>query len=130
VEAVALCVRCRGEFTKEQIAGVSSCPRCESKGVPADPRERVAVTLTWHELRLLVIWAENWAARCDETEPENDARGAVYGIARAIEEQHPSRAAKSALTLSGELAQLREKYPSLEVVGGNITPGNKPPEVQ
>ena len=128
-EMHARCLRCRGEFTEEQIAGANACPGCGSKGVPADPARDVTIETNWHELRVLLIWAEQWAARCEESDPEGDASGLVYAIARAFEAQHPTLADKRALTLSGEMAQLKEKYPKMEV-HGDIQPGNKPPRVQ
>lgn len=119
----AWCVDCGGRFTEEQIEGASCCPGCGSAGVPCSPNDDVQVAINWHELRVLTIWAENYAGQTDKRTAENDnsdGRSAkpllptVKAIARRLQAQFPTR---TPLTLSGELAQLKAEYPGLEVAG-------------
>lgn len=64
----------------------------------------VEIKINWHELRILGIWAENYAASLKEKNPELQRTVAV--ICGRIQAQHPEM--KAPLTMSGELAQLRE----------------------
>lgn len=95
-----LCLRCRAEV--EPSDNLSACPACGARGVPADTADRVTVTVTWHELRVLIIWAERWAS--DHAASDPDMRKVVYGIADALQLQHLD---KHALTFAGELSSLR-----------------------
>lgn len=125
---VSWCVDCGSRFTQKEIANAFACPKCGSIGIPCAPADDVDVKINWHELRILVIWAENWAAM-----PRDDPRRGpiplshtVKAIAKRLQEQYPTRVA---LTLSGELAELSDKY-EIEV-HGNIQPDHdaKPPKV-
>jgi len=114
-EIVAWCVDCGSKFTQEQIEDQYACPTCDSTGIPCTPKDDVNVNINWHELRILVIWAENYAAIHKDETPTMSVT--VRSIAKRLQEQYPS---KTALTLAGELAELGEKY-DIEVYG-NIQP--------
>ena len=108
----ARCTDCEGEFTEEQIAGASSCPGCGSVCIPCDPANDVQVTINWHELRILGVWAENWALKHRDSDPRMCAT--IKTIARRLERQHPKR---TPLTLTGEIAEI----PGAELhVGGGL----------
>lgn len=84
--------------------GLKACPQCGSKGLPCDDADQVTVSVNWHELRVLCVWAERWAI--EKVEPSNSGgRGTVYAIADRIRAQHPSR---GSLTLSGDINELRD----------------------
>lgn len=106
------CVPCGAEFSEAETEGSQGCPSCGNAGVPMAIADDVTVTINWHELRILGIWADQWAGVCDENEPEHDSKSAVAGILRRLQAQHPDR---PPLTLGGELDQLRETFPELEV---------------
>lgn len=106
------CTRCATEFSEADIEGANGCPKCGAKGVPMLIKNDVTIRVNWHELRILGIWADNWAGACDEREPEGgDAKLTVAAILRRIQAQHPER---DPLTLLGELQQLQESYPEME----------------
>ena len=106
--AVARCVTCRSEFTEEQIKGANACPSCGSDGVPADPRKDVTITINPHELRILTIWASNWAAeKCDD-----GARRSLKGILGALRHQLPG----VALTFLDEVKELAAAGHDVQVV--------------
>lgn len=111
-EKVARCLICNEEFTTEEIKGASCCLKCGNKGTPADPKEDVTIKINWHELRILSIWAENWARKCDK---DDDAKMkcvlTVNCIARRIQKQHPD---KTPLTLSGEIEGLKKSHDGVE----------------
>jgi hypothetical protein len=94
------CVRCGSEFSEVETAGARGCPNCGATSVPMAIAQDVTVKVNWHELRVLGIWANNWAAVCDEQDPTGDAKGAIAGTLRRLEAQHPNR---PPLTLMGEL---------------------------
>jgi predicted nucleic acid-binding Zn-ribbon protein len=116
----ARCVRCGGEFTEAQIAGASACPVCGSKGVPASPANDRDVRINWHELRVLCIWAENWAGHC-EAKADESMVDLIHTIAARLQAQHPDMAP---LTLTGEIQQLRDAGYSVETSG--LPGGDKP----
>ena len=69
----------------------------------------MTVKINWHELRILTIWAENWASRCKEDNATMPVT--VEAIARRLEKQYPK---KTPLTLAGEVGQLRND-PNFEI---------------
>lgn len=120
------CVRCGSEFSEAETENAEGCPKCGSTGVPCAIKDDVTVRINWHELRILGIWADNWAAACDEREPGKDGKGAVTGILQRLQAQHPER---TPLTLLGELKQVQEEYPDMEVTDGSgkvLLPRKKP----
>ena len=124
LEIVAWCVDCGVRFTQQAIQDKYACPSCGLVGIPCTPKDDVEIKINWHELRILVIWAENWAA-IERDEP-NDMSKTLLAIAKRLQNQFPSR---TALTLAGELAELGDKY-EIEV-HGNIQPNPdaKPPKI-
>lgn len=125
------CVDCGGRFTEEEVTGATCCPKCKSGGVPADTAKDVVVEVNWHELRILGIWAENWAVQ-HARETANGMVNTVHSITRRLQQQFPELAA---LTLSQEIAELPSNLakggievskietdvpkPPLQVVNGN-----------
>lgn len=55
------CVVCRSEFSDDEIVGALQCPKCGDTGVPMSISEDIEVKINWHELRILCIWAKNFA---------------------------------------------------------------------
>ena len=108
--ATIRCTICRSEFTDEQIEGANSCPTCQRQSVPERISEDVTVTINWHELRILGMWAENWAIKNDDASMVHTVRV----ITSLLQQQHPE---KSSLTMSGELRDLRH---AVEDKGGSI----------
>jgi uncharacterized CHY-type Zn-finger protein len=108
-QTVARCIICDYEATEEECRTISSCPRCHHKGVPSDPAEDVTIKINWHELRILGIWAENYASTIEDQTP--GSRMVVASIADRIQKQFPD---KIPLTLSAELRELKKHYPTLE----------------
>jgi hypothetical protein len=104
----ARCVACRAEFTEEQIDRLTTaCPKCGELGTPSDPRVDTTIQINPHELRVLTIWASNWA------EKHCDASSGRYlkGILGAIRKQLP-----------GVLLTMREEYQDMaKVTGSDVT---------
>lgn len=96
-----LCLRC-GVWS-DPPEGATACPSCGGTGSPASANEMVEVRITWHELRVLTIWAERWA----NLERQEDRAGmlkVVYGIADRLQSQYLDR---PGLTFASEIAELR-----------------------
>ena len=113
-EKTIRCTRCGSEFSEAETEGAGGCPACGSTGIPMHMSDDVTVRVNWHELRILGIWADNWAGTVDQQDPACDAKGAMTGILSRLQAQHPG---KPPLTLGGELKLLRETYPEIEAVG-------------
>lgn len=110
------CTDCAAEFTDEELEGKSACPTCGTASVPSSIADDVTIRINWHELRILGIFASNWAERCDEG-PAKTAR-CVRSILKRIHAQHPERAP---LTLAEEFAELTT-LGDIEVhSGGKVT---------
>jgi predicted RNA-binding Zn-ribbon protein involved in translation (DUF1610 family) len=101
---VMWCVDCGARFTNEEIKGWG-CPKCGNQGVPCDTEKDTTVEINWHELHILVVWAENWAQnrRASSTKDDQKMPITVSAIARRLQAQKP---AFGPLTLSGEIASL------------------------
>src|SRR3990172_8589671 len=110
------CTRCDFE-TQEPVSG-SACPFCGDEGIPMDPARDLRIRVNWHELRILVMWAMNWAARADD--PPSGAR-AVAAIARRLAHQKPDPSWPG-LTMADDLVELsewaQENAGGMKVVGG------------
>lgn len=85
--------------------GLNACPACGSTALPCAWADEVSVTVNWHALRVLIIWAENW-------QRERKLGRAVYAIAGRIRAQHPDRIP---LTLAEELGEVAGQYPGMAV---------------
>lgn len=100
------CIDCGARFTDEEIKGWG-CPTCGSQGVPCGTDQDVTVEINWHELRVLVIWAENYAASCKRNAGADRSSEkmplTVSAIARRLQRQHPDL---TPLTLAEEIAAL------------------------
>ncbi len=88
----------------ESFEGLQACPECGSTSRPCPGDEQVTVTVNWHELHLLCVWAENW-------QREQQLGRTVYAIARRLTAQHPDR---RPLTLATELGEVAKDH-DLEV---------------
>lgn len=118
------CVRCGARFEEAEIEGATACPKCGHKGVPCDVNQDVRVIVNWHELRILGIWAENWAQRNCADDPQ--MLEVVHAIVRRLQQQQPSL---TPLTLSGELTQIKDHGYDVEgynVAKNSVIPVNGP----
>lgn len=105
---IARCVQCAGEFSEIEMEGATACPGCGTKAIPCTIKEDVTVEINWHELRILTIWAENWARKIQNDDPKNDGSLlTIMSIAGRLQRQHPE---KTALTLFSEIRNLRKDY--------------------
>lgn len=101
------CTHCSHRI--ESFDGLDCCPACGTRGIPCSDANQVSISINWHELRILIIWAENY----QRSHPE--CGRVVYAIAKRIADQHPDRAKECPLTLAGEFGQLAEKYGEVSV---------------
>lgn len=102
-EKTTRCTDCASEFTDAELMAASACPVCGCAGVPCSISEDVTIKINWHELRILGIWASNWAAeKCDKS----GQRTAKLILARL--EAQKTRPDMAPLTLMGELQQIAE----------------------
>lgn len=110
------CTLCGARFTQEEIKGWG-CPKCGNEGAPCGTDQDVRVEINWHELRILTIWADNYAQRC-AANAEHDPKtlnmpSVVTAIARRLQRQYPKL---TPLTLGEEIAELPQKVEGVTVV--------------
>lgn len=103
------CTTCAAEFTELEIENASCCPACGDKGVPCLISDDVTVKINWHELRILGIWAENWARKIQKENPETSSGSmlTVLSIVGRLQNQHPD---KPKLTLFSEIREAKEHF--------------------
>lgn len=106
-----LCCHCR-EITEVDLEGsaLTACPHCGSTSAPADADDLATVTLTKHELRILCIWASNYAENIKGHPGCGDSPKVVYGIL-----DHLGTQTDVALSMRQELADVRAAFPDSAV---------------
>lgn len=106
-----LCCHCR-EITEVDPEGptLTACPHCGSTSTPADADDLAIVTTTKHELRILCIWASNYAESIKDRPGCGDSPKVVYGIL-----DHIGTQTDVALSMRQELADVRAAFPDSEV---------------
>lgn len=127
-DAYMRCTRCALELTEAESRDLTCCPRCKTKGLPMLVADDVTINVNWHELRILGIWAENYASASDERHPSEDSMQRLVNIiAGRIHAQHPE---KAPLTMTGELGELRrwadENAGGMEIKGFKPDTGAEP----
>lgn len=96
---VGFCTRCNEQIGS--FEGLEACPRCGTRGVPCDYGNQVDVSVNTHELRVLCMWAENWAYSKEDVDED-----VVYAIARRLRAQLGSKDVP--LTMADEFRGLKE----------------------
>ena len=73
MEKTIRCVICGKEFSDDELPeSTCECPNCGTKSLPCLIVDDVNIKINWHELRILTIWAENWARQIDRTEKKEE----------------------------------------------------------
>jgi predicted nucleic acid-binding Zn-ribbon protein len=109
MEKTIRCTICGTEFSDDELPeGTCGCPNCGTKSLPCDIKDDVSIKINWHELRILTIWAENWAKYIDKTDQkEEKLLLSIMTITQRLEKQFPD---KTPLTLFREIRELRKNY--------------------
>lgn len=108
------CTDCAAEFTDEEIQGATRCPACGTTGLPSSIDQDTTIQINWHELRILTIWASNWAsAKCDE-----GAQRTLNSIIKRLEAQRKND--WPALTILGEIKELPAQLAKHGIEIGNV----------
>ena len=92
----------------------TGCPACGSTSVPHDPAHDVTLTINWHDLRCLAIWAENYVL-ASKADPQWER--AWEAIKRRLRSVQPEGAA--GLTLFDEIQQIRDEGYDVTLHDGN-----------
>lgn len=73
----------------------------------------IDLRINWHELRILCIWADNWAR---QPSVDDGARAALASIISTLTKFRPASA--PALTVFGEIKELQDTFPGASMVQG------------
>lgn len=106
------CTDCYEEFSEEEIESATACPACGTSSVPMVIKNDVLLPINWHELRILTIWASNYAEKLPD-----DSRMALHKILKRLDKHRPEGC--SALTLVGEIKELQEVFPTASLYVDN-----------
>jgi hypothetical protein len=122
---VLRCVVCRAEFATDEITeATTGCPKCGTESVPMVISQDLQLRINWHELRILTIWASNWADRYVDA----GGKRALNSILRELQDQAPEGGA--ALTLAGEVREIQKFAPDASLVSSDgtvlVPPKGKP----
>ena len=112
------CVKCRSEFTDAETVGASACPKCGSKGVPMAIRHDATIKVNVHELRVLGIWAENYAVEQDNKHLDDAHRELMKDTVNVICDHIQAQLTQGKempLTLSREFQELKKAHPKVEI---------------
>lgn len=90
----------------DSFDGLESCPNCGTKKTPCKDSNQVEIKINMHELRILGIWAENWACNTEDN-PEH-MKEIVYAILHRVKKQLPENLSKIPLSMGEEFMQLKE----------------------
>ena len=101
------CTDCGAKIDSFENLNASSCPLCGSESIPCANENQVNISINWHELHVLIVWAEQFAK-------DSNMKTTVWSIAHRIEKQFPH---KHLLTLAGEMSQLKRKFPNAKIDG-------------
>lgn len=95
------CISCRTEFASVPH-GASHCPACGSGLAPQDLRQDVLLPLNWKDLRVLVIWSDEFMRRAGVRGP---GLGAYLALIEYIKGFRPENA--PGLTLADDVEEAR-----------------------
>lgn len=96
-----LCLHCGAESESGPEQPQAACPACgDTEHIPADLDDTVNLTITRHELRVLTMWADNWARMHGES-----CHPAMRTILDRIGTQ-----TDTPLTMGQEIADLRAHF--------------------
>lgn len=93
------CTLCN--FQIESFENLSECPNCGTINTPCSYTDQRKISINLHELRLLCIWAENWALAHGDVD-EN----MIYAIAMRIRKQLNDE--NISLTMADEFRALKD----------------------
>lgn len=97
-EHEGFCTRCN--FQIKSFDGLSKCPNCDTEQFPCSYANQVKVSVNTHELRILCMWAENWALQSEAEE------NVVYAIALRLLRQLGIK--DLSLTMADEFRALKD----------------------
>jgi hypothetical protein len=108
VNAGGFCTECGHRVaTFEEL---NACPACKTEGLPCSDADQVNVSINWHELHILCVWAEYW-------QRQHDLGRVVYAIAKRLQAQFPDR---PPLTLAAELGELARHVGDISVSSADL----------
>ncbi len=90
----------------DSFDGLKCCPNCGTDGPPCDDDKQVNISINIHELRVLGIWAENYA--CEQETTEKPLKEVVYAILRRVKKQLPTELQKVPLSMAEEFQEMRD----------------------
>lgn len=101
------CTQCDRQV--ESFEGLQACPNCGTKSYPCLWEDQVDVSINWHELRVLIMWAERWW-NSNVAKTDTSKMNPIFTIAERIRRQHPERCQESPLTFAGEVQQVVDAF--------------------
>lgn len=122
------CVQCDSSFTNAEVdaayaAGKRGCPACGTEALPVKPSNDVTIKINTHELRVLTIWASNYAERPDMSA---HSRKTLQCIIQRLQAQLPN----VHFTLASEVRELQNLGHDAELIKGDgtiVVPRKEPP---
>jgi hypothetical protein len=102
---IVRCIVCESEFSGKEIEGVDRCPNCGDDSVPCSIDQDTTIKINWQELRILAVWAVNWAElRCGTRDQE-----CIHKIVDRLQLQKPDESFGS-LIVEEEVQQIADTF--------------------
>jgi hypothetical protein len=108
-----LCLACGEESTVSDDVHQHGCPKCgDTTGAPADLGQSLDLHISTHELRIITMWAMNYAELMDRQHPDTGV--SLVSVMQVILNRIATQT-NVALTLSQDIADLRAAFPNSDV---------------
>jgi hypothetical protein len=115
----ARCVQCYKTFTPEEVGSSDCCPSCGTKAMPMNPEDDVTIKVNVYELRILGIWAENYANATDNAKLDDvrhtPLKPTVDAITDRLREQLKALGKDTPLTLAAEFKEVQKQFPGSQL---------------
>lgn len=97
------CTSCNAQI--KSFDGLSACPTCGTANTPCAFENQFTISINHQELRILIIWAENFVQSLKELDQHRAAK-TLNAILNRINKQLPTN--KQVMSLSNEINDLKK----------------------
>ena len=96
-------------FKVKSFEGLEKCPQCGTTGIPCSYDNQVNISINIQELRVLAVWAEQWASNAKDEKEQHQMAIVLRSIQKRINDQLQPLGKKIPM-LSDEIQGLKDKF--------------------
>lgn len=125
-ERIVRCTICRTETAEGAIpVDATCCPKCGTVSLPQYTDLDVNVTINWHELRILCMWAKNYESQLHKKYPDMERVSVIDIFTNLLSKYRPNGA--EPLSLFEEIQEAVDNNPVL--TGASVVQGDEVTEI-